>query len=139
MQETTKWTQIGTQEIGNVVIENIQFREADGKLLVGTHGTGIYSATISSLNDIYPTSITELPNQQFFSVYPNPSTSYTTVKWKNKDVHTLIVADAMGKIVWEQKTQNQQIQIDNSNWPKGIYYIILKSKQEQYTQKLIVQ
>ena len=139
MQETTKWTQIGTQEIGNVVIENIQFREADGKLLVGTHGTGIYSATISSLNDIYPTSITELPNQQFFSVYPNPSTSYTTVKWENKDIHTLIVADAMGKIVWEQKTQNQQIQIDNSNWPKGIYYIILKSKQEQYTQKLIVQ
>ena len=32
--------------IGNVVVENIKVRQADGWLVVGTHGTGVYSTHV---------------------------------------------------------------------------------------------
>ena len=54
MKNDTEWTQIGTEIIGNVVVENIRYRESDGKLIVGTHGTGVYSTIITSIYDVFP-------------------------------------------------------------------------------------
>lgn len=50
----TEWRQIGTSTIGNVVVEHIRFRESDGRLVVGTHGTGVYSTIIESIYDVFP-------------------------------------------------------------------------------------
>ena len=39
---STVWTQEGDTEIGNVVVDMIRGRSQDGRLLVGTHGTGVF-------------------------------------------------------------------------------------------------
>ena len=36
-------------------------------------------------------------------------------------------------------TNQSELQLSVEDWPKGIYYITLKSKKEEKTQKLIVQ
>ncbi len=50
---STVWTQIGANTIGNVVVEMVKTREADGLVVVATHGNGIYSTHINSIDDIF--------------------------------------------------------------------------------------
>lgn len=42
----TTWTQEGATTVGNAVVSSLALRPADRKLLVGTHGHGMWSATI---------------------------------------------------------------------------------------------
>ena len=44
---TTAWSQEGATEIGNALVSSLALRTADNKLLVGTHGYGMWSANIS--------------------------------------------------------------------------------------------
>lgn len=44
---STSWTQEGPTEIGNAIVTSLAYRPIDGKLLVGTHGYGMWSTTLS--------------------------------------------------------------------------------------------
>jgi hypothetical protein len=44
---STSWTQEGPSEIGNAVVTSLAIRNSDNKLLVGTHGYGMWTATLS--------------------------------------------------------------------------------------------
>lgn len=138
-EETTVWTQIGTEAIGSVVIENIKFRQNDGWLVVGTHGTGIHVANITEASQITATSIEEtVLTKETFSIYPNPSNSQTTLEW-NETMETLIVSDALGKQIEKRTVDGGSTTLNTSQWPSGVYYITLKNDTKRLTQKLIVQ
>ena len=137
---TTEWKQIGTEEIGNVVVESIEVRQDDGKIVVGTHGTGVYSTTITDITDIFPSSsdITNIEQNQF-NIYPNPSNSLVNIIWENS-YNKLLIFNSLGKEVKSMKVTNQsKIQLSVEDWSKGIYYITLKNEKEEQTQKIIVQ
>lgn len=44
---TPGWTQEGPSDIGNAVVSSLSFRPGDGKLLVGTHGYGMWYTMLS--------------------------------------------------------------------------------------------
>jgi hypothetical protein len=44
---STVWVQEGATTIGNVVVDMIDVRQSDGKIVVGTHGNGVYSSKLS--------------------------------------------------------------------------------------------
>ena len=136
----TEWTQIGTEIIGNVVVENIRYRESDGKLIVGTHGTGVYSTTITSIYDVFPdlASIKEIDDNKNINIFPNPATEKVIVEWSNNDVNRIIVSDASGKVVLSEKTSTNLMQLQISNWKKGIYFITIKGEQFEQSQKLVI-
>jgi len=50
----TTWTQEGPSELGNAVVSSLSFRPSDAKLLVGTHGYGMWSAFLS----LFPVPVT---------------------------------------------------------------------------------
>ena len=137
----TEWTQIGTEIIGNVVVENIRYRESDGKLIVGTHGTGVYSTIITSIYDVLPdlVGIKEMDDNTKISIFPNPATDKAIVEWSNDIIiNKIIVSDASGKIVLSQKTNKNSVQLQTSDLEKGIYFITLKGEQVEQTQKLVI-
>ncbi|MBA2746753.1 MAG: T9SS type A sorting domain-containing protein, partial [Flavisolibacter sp.] len=43
----TSWTQEGVSEVGNAVITSLSLRPSDNKLLVGTHGYGMWATSLS--------------------------------------------------------------------------------------------
>jgi photosystem II stability/assembly factor-like uncharacterized protein len=138
---TTEWTQIGTESIGSVVVENIKVRASDGKLVVGTHGTGIYTTYITDITDVFPDilAVEDLTPTKF-EVYPNPTKGSATIKWDSEcNYKELLVIDALGKVVKEEVLSTNKLVLATHNWPKGVYYITLKNKTKQQTQKLIVQ
>jgi hypothetical protein len=44
---STTWSQDGASDIGNAIVTSLAYRPVDGKLLVGTHGYGMWSTTLS--------------------------------------------------------------------------------------------
>jgi hypothetical protein len=44
---TTSWTQEGSSELGNAVVTSLSLRPSDNRLLVGTHGYGMWTTTLS--------------------------------------------------------------------------------------------
>ena len=50
--QNTLWKQIGKNTIGNVVIETLTYRPVDGRLVVATHGNGIYQTNLNNVNNV---------------------------------------------------------------------------------------
>lgn len=48
----TVWVQQGTNTIGNVVVDMIDTRESDGKVVIGTHGNGVYITHIKKVSPV---------------------------------------------------------------------------------------
>ena len=136
----TEWRQIGTEVIGNVVVENIRFRDSDGKLVVGTHGTGVYSTKITSIFDVFPDLVSIRENNKIkLSIYPNPSQNEVNIEWDvNEEWNTLQVVDINGRVVHEKIINSNSIKLETSNWNRGTYFINLIGKDKTGSKKLIL-
>ncbi|MGB1218258.1 MAG: hypothetical protein ACPG4W_00620 [Flavobacteriales bacterium] len=70
----TVWSNISPDLIGNVVIEQVITRKTDGLVLVATHGNGIYSANITSVDDLLSVDEQDIAEQKNpFELTQNPS------------------------------------------------------------------
>ena len=163
--ENTIWTQIGTEQFGGVVVENIRYRESDGKLLVGTHGTGIYSTKINSIYDVFPiwsyecnsgaceekvdgTGSFDLLSECLdsciipiadYSIYPNPSTGIVNINLGDNEYSTISIYDLNGKKVKEVNTNElKSLTLDLSPLKKGVYVVKLSDKEKIVSKQLIL-
>ncbi len=76
---STTWAQEGASTIGNVVVDMIVGRASDGFVAVGTHGNGVYSASIlTSTETIEQTVPAEFAMDQN---YPNPFNPSTRIQY----------------------------------------------------------
>ena len=135
----TEWTLIGAQQFGGVVVENIQFRAQDGKLIVGTHGTGIFTTTIESIYDVFPdlVSTQELKTKPF-QLFPNPATNFVNIDLNDK-YEFMIVKDINGKTIEELEINSNTLKYNTSKLKSGIYLISLSGESIYSTKKLIVE
>jgi photosystem II stability/assembly factor-like uncharacterized protein len=75
----TTWVQEASSTIGNVVVEMIVARPADGLLVACTHGRGVYSAQLSSSTAVNEPNGGTLPKSlELAQNYPNPFRSEAT-------------------------------------------------------------
>lgn len=137
----TEWTLIGAQQFGGVVVENIQYRASDGKLVVGTHGTGIYTTKIESIYDVFPSLVSTQESQKIpFNLYPNPAKDFVTIKFDSKEKYNvMVVKDINGKTIDELEINSNSIRYNTSNLNSGIYLISLNGELSSTTQKLIIE
>jgi photosystem II stability/assembly factor-like uncharacterized protein len=77
----TVWVQEGAETIGSVVVDMIDARQSDGFVVVGTHGNGVYSATVTEI----PSGVGESAEQprtfEMSPVYPNPFNAAATIRF----------------------------------------------------------
>ena len=89
------------------------------------------------------TSVSDPDALEGMSVYPNPSSGKVFVK---TGVHLsnglLRVVDAAGSVVWSMELQNlapaQPVEIDATQWNRGIYFINLTSDEGVLTMPLVI-
>lgn len=141
--DSTIWVQQGTQTIGNAIVDMIDVRQSDGFVALGTHGSGVYTAFINSLDqivgyeDITPkASVTEI------SVYPNPARSQVSFRGfeTTQFPMALTVYDHQGKVVLMQEnlTSSQLNSISIAALSNGFYSFTLRGNNHSYTGRFIV-
>ena len=76
----------------------------------------------------------ELQDNSNVKVYPNPCNEKLTISINDNtyEEHTLKLMDVLGKEVYSVNTYNKTIEINCSNFSKGIYVMVLSSKSDNY-------
>ena len=142
LQETsTTWAREGSQTIGNVVVDMIDVRTVDSKVVIGTHGKGVFTSNISTGVDTEDLSI---PDQFVLQQnYPNPFNPATTISYSlaSQEHVTIKVYDMRGRevvtLVDEQKDSGfHKVVFDGSDLSSGVYLYKLRAGNFEQTRKL---
>jgi hypothetical protein len=114
--QSTVWAQEGSTTIGNVVVDMIKSRQADGLVAVATHGAGVYSSTVATGieagdNEI-PAIFTLKQN------YPNPFNPSTTIQYTitQKAPVRLTIYNIQGQNVADLVNEHQPAGTYNIEW-----------------------
>ena len=81
--------------------------------------------------------INELNNNNSFTIYPNPCNSLVNID--AKDMTSVSIFNTLGEMIYTQnKLSTNSLQINTSQWSKGIYTVQVNSNNQSITKKLIV-
>jgi hypothetical protein len=143
---STVWVLQGAATIGNSVCDMIETRESDGLVVVATHASGIYSANVTSINDV--TTGTDLLAQKDdfdLNSYPNPVKEFTTISFdlKKQSRVNLQIWDECGRPVSTLLNENKaagphSINYAPANLRPGIYYIALTADGKRKTRCIVI-
>jgi photosystem II stability/assembly factor-like uncharacterized protein len=139
----TVWTHVAANEIGNIVVDMMDFRSSDGLLAVGTHGAGIFSTHIT---DTLFTKLNVAPVlNSSIEVFPNPVVDKISIRYElKKKVEVKIrLFDIHGKEVMQifkgvQSAGSQQVYVDRGGLSEGIYFVKLESGADLIATKKIL-
>lgn len=143
---STVWVQQGSSTIGNSVCDMIETRDSDGLVVIATHSSGMYSANITSVNDVATGStVISAKNDLKLINYPNPAIEATNISFflnKNAKVK-LQILDEYGRIVETILDQvlpagEQKIEYNVKNLKSGMYYYSLITDEKRKTNKLLI-
>jgi photosystem II stability/assembly factor-like uncharacterized protein len=129
---STVWHQEGPSTIGNVVVDMIDVRQADGLVVVGTHGKGVFSTNVAtavaSPENTLPVTIALLPN------YPNPFNPETTIPYRlsRREHVTLKIYDMKGREVAtlvdeEREAGEYRAVFDARGLASGVYMVRMRA------------
>jgi photosystem II stability/assembly factor-like uncharacterized protein len=136
----TEWLQEGKKEIGNVIVEMIDYFKTDNyyEIAIATQGGGIFSTKIP-LSDVPAKKISNI----IFDVFPNPIRSNAKVNFylKTNANVSLDVFDLNGKFLknlfnkqFNEGLQTEEITLTNLN--SGSYLLLLKINDYSITKKI---
>jgi len=107
--------------------------------------TGTNSSGCSATDSVYVQvetcfGIADGANAQPLKVFPNPTTNYFDVEQPNRVLASQItVYTITGKQVLNAQLINQKERISTSDWPAGVYFVIVRSESDTYHARLIKQ
>ncbi len=102
---------------------------------VGEHAlTQFGSITVEGTSDI-----ATQEKQIEFSISPNPVISNLSVSFNNSsDIRHVQIVNSLGQIQWKkQYNEEKMLEIDVQSYPKGIYFLLLMTKEETFTERII--
>ncbi|MFM9985991.1 MAG: T9SS type A sorting domain-containing protein, partial [Flavobacteriales bacterium] len=141
----TIWSLEGGDIIGNCIINMVDVRPYDGKIVVGTHGRGIFSSSME------PVEAAGIENSEFSSnevqIYPNPFHDRITIQCNLESAGdvALEVYDTFGKRVFIERRFNlpqgkqQIVWKPLADLPCGAYIYKVVMSEKTYTGKLLYQ
>ncbi len=98
---------------------------------INTYKRGVIIDNISiSVDDLCVVSVENNLLKYTVILYPNPISELSRIEFSNPDCEKfkLEIVDNNGKLIFEGETYEQQFQIGNLNFLKGIYYYRLSNK-----------
>jgi len=90
---------------------------------------------------VVPTSsngVNEVSSNDFFSVYPNPTTGQFTIHNSQFKIQNVLITDILGNIINSMAVNRQSSVFDLTGQPKGIYFIKVTDENGNFGVKKIV-
>ena len=129
--------------LANVRVDMLKLRFIDNVVLAATHGRGLFTAIFNL--DVYD-GVKEQDLNNDLKVFPIPAKDYLTVSLKpkvNNKYVSLILLDNSGKEVinigWQNATGVLRKTIDVGTLPAGVYVVRLKTGNNIYRKKVVIE
>ena len=96
---STVWVQEGTNTIGNMVVNMIDFRRSDGRIVAATHGNGLYTSQIPNVKSEEP--IPTAGELSIETAFPNPFSDAVKIRFNipESGFVSLRVYNSQGQLV----------------------------------------
>tara|TARA_R110002073_G_scaffold123234_2_gene266871 strand:+ start:53994 stop:56732 length:2739 start_codon:yes stop_codon:yes gene_type:complete len=123
---TTDWEIEGGTVMGFPVVSGLVYRPSDNRMLVGTHGNGMYETTIVA-NTLSTNDVTN--NKLGASIYPNPAQNELNISGSEIDFNSDVkyqISDITGKLIQRGVLSNKKVDVSALN--RGLYIINIESK-----------
>ena len=78
-------------------------------------------------------------NESFFKLYPNPTSQNINLQFETTAPKTITLIDVLGKEVLKINSSNKAVQLDVTNYPKGVYFVKVSSEEGNSVQKIIIE
>ena len=73
------------------------------------------------------------------TLYPNPASTVLNIKVEKPEANTLLtIIDVSGKTIYTQNVTNALTTINTSTFPKGVYFLTVKSQDKKTVKKFLV-
>lgn len=128
------WEIEGANEIGFAVVSALALRPSDNKLLIGTHGNGMFETTVSGTLSI----IDNTSSAAALTLFPNPTVSELHIKFRDSylsEKRTYEIMTITGKRVLSGVTKNSKV--DVASLSPGVYILSLGINDETQFSKFI--
>ncbi len=139
--QNTIWLREGNTTIGKAVIEDIEVRQADGYIVVATHGNGIFKTN-------YTTSISDFNGNNLgfvaTEVYPNPASQMISFVINSDDLSQMeakivdLNGNPVAKVFSEKIIGSKTISYDISNLSSGTYFLHISKDRNYVTKKITI-
>ena len=143
----TVWNQEGSNSIGNVPVNMLDYRRIDGQIVAATHGNGLYA---SNINGVLPETIISTPGRLTIEPpFPNPFVSELTIKFNvpETDFIRVRVYDSRGRLIktiasglgftGENEIFWDGTDVSDNPVPPGLYIIRIEYRDQIEAQKVI--
>ena len=127
------WDIEGPNDIGFAVVSGLVYRPADNKLLIGTHGNGMYETTVEGT-----LSTNSFSRVNRVNLYPNPAKFELNLQGNSVDSGNEIsyrISDITGKTIQKGTVSNRKINVETLK--RGVYLIDLNIDGKRETSKFI--
>ncbi len=126
------WTREAPTQIGYAVVSAMAYRPADNQLLIGTHGNGMFMATITSSLGVNDNELTDA-----MKVFPNPTSKLLNIELAaslGKDI-SFNIYNVTGQLILNGRLKNNQINV--SHLQSGLYFIEIASDGKKGVKRFI--
>jgi len=130
---TTDWSIEGSNTLGLAVISGLVYRPSDNRLLVGTHGNGMFDTTVNST-----LSLTDNSNDVRIAMYPNPTQfdlTFASNEFGLEDTTQYTIYDVRGTTIANGTLSNRKI--DVSTLSRGMYVVNLQNGTKTVSRKFV--
>ncbi|HNP97921.1 MAG TPA: T9SS type A sorting domain-containing protein [Bacteroidia bacterium] len=131
INNATVWSQQGPSSIGSAVVDMIETRTLDGLVAVATHGSGLFTTHMTSINDLN-TKVVNADKEVALQVFPNPATNVVSVQLPHAVSNSAVKVILLNELGREIRTasvnpENGKLNFPVENLSSGIYYLNLQS------------
>jgi len=130
--QTNAWTREAPNLIGYAVVRSMAYRPADNKLLIGTHGNGMFEATITQVLGLEDNEISKS-----IKVYPNPVEDRLNLNMPAELSNNafFVINNILGQNVMKGSLENNQVNVNNLD--TGMYFIQISSNGKKGVKRFI--
>ncbi len=128
------WVREAPNLIGYAVTSSMAYRPADNKLLIGTHGNGMFEATINHILSVEDNEVSKS-----IKLYPNPVKDRLNLNMPSElsDDASYTINNILGQNVMNGALENNQVNVNNLD--TGIYFIQISSNGKRGVKRFIKQ
>ena len=140
-ESSPDWVPQSKQDWGRQSISLSRYKDAKNLFVrfdvISRNGNSVF---IDDINiGEFALSTSELGNDTPWKVFPNPAQSNFVVKTESKAINgSLSIMDLTGRILLERKINSDQMTINSSGMPNGLYILSVVNDNKVWSSKLII-